>query len=224
MIFAAGLGTRMGDLVSDRPKPMIPVAGRPLIDHALEIARQADVAKIVVNTHYKAKILTDHIRNSHAEISHESPTLLETGGGLRNALPLLGTDPVFTLNSDAVWAGPNPINQLAAAWNPETMDALLLLIRPECAFGHTGPGDFSAPDNDRQIVRGPGLIYSGAQIIQTQDLNTVPEVAFSLNVIWDLFLARRRLCAIVYDGKWCDVGKPRGIADAENMLTDHANV
>ena len=114
MVFAAGLGTRMMPLTADRPKPMVEVAGRPLIDHALRIAEGAGCAPIVVNTHYRPDALRGHLRGRSVRLSHES-TLLDTGGGLRAALPLLGPGPVLTLNSDMVWHGPNPFEALLAA-------------------------------------------------------------------------------------------------------------
>jgi len=222
MLFAAGLGTRMGDLVLQVPKPLIPVAEKPLIDHALEIVDSANVKNVVVNTHFKSDKIVTHLQGRPIRISHETPTLLETGGGLRNALPLLGEGPVYTLNSDAIWSGDNPLSQLSEFWNPETMDALLLLIKPQNAYGYTGTGDFAAPDHDGRIKRGPELVYSGAQITKTGDLQQVGKDAFSLNVIWDVMMNRGRVFGVVYDGLWCDVGRPAGINEAEKMLrADH---
>lgn len=218
MLFAAGLGTRMGDLVRQIPKPLIPVAGKPLIDHALEIANDANIGNVVVNTHYKSEKMVAHLQGRPIQISHEAPMLLETGGGLRNALPLLGNGPVFTLNSDAVWAGKNPLTQLSKFWNPDFMDALLLLVRPQNAYGYSGAGDFLAPDGDHRIRRGPGLVYSGAQITITGDLHNIDKDAFSLNIVWNVMLKRNRVYGIIYDGIWCDVGRPDGIDAAEKML------
>ena len=115
MLFAAGFGTRMGALTADRPKPLIPVAGRALIDHALDVAEAAGVTRTVVNTHYKAEQIARHLAGRDVLISHEPGPILETGGGLRQALPLLGPGPVAILNSDAIWTGANPLTQLAAA-------------------------------------------------------------------------------------------------------------
>lgn len=224
MLFAAGLGTRMGDLVAQLPKPLIAVAGKPLIEHALKLVSDAGIGNVVVNTHYKSAMVKAHLQNRPIRISHETPRLLETGGGLRKALPLLGEDPVFTLNSDAVWAGDNPLVQLSKHWNPEIMDALLLLIRPQNASGFSGAGDFREPDPCGKIVRGPGLIYSGAQIMITKDLGAVDDDCFSLNVVWDAMRARNRLFGVVYNGLWCDVGHPAGIAEAEKMLLADRNV
>lgn len=212
----------MGALSADRPKPLISVGGKALIDHALEIASGADVSDIVVNTHYLANQISAHLRGKTVKISRETDQLLETGGGLRNALPLLGSDPVYTLNSDAVWTGENPLSQLRHAWNPDVMDGLLLLARRSDAAGHTGSGDFDrSPGN--HLTRGTEYIYLGAQILRTNLLADVHDAAFSLNVIWDMMLKQGRLFGIVHDGGWCDVGSPAGIVHAEKMLkvADH---
>ncbi|MFX0545476.1 nucleotidyltransferase family protein [Roseovarius sp. S1116L3] len=217
MLFAAGFGTRMGSLTQDRPKPLIEVAGRPLLDHALEIAEAARIGRIVVNTHYKAEQIAAHLAGRDVAISHEAGEILDTGGGLRAAMPLLGGSPVYTMNTDAVWRGPNPLAQLAQAWDEGRMDALLLCLPPAQAIGHVGSGDFTLDDQGR-AARGPGLIYSGAQIIRTDALAKMPEGAFSLNKLWDRMMAEGRLYGTVYSGQWCDVGHPGGIALAENML------
>ncbi|MEZ5686732.1 MAG: NTP transferase domain-containing protein, partial [Paracoccaceae bacterium] len=130
MLFAAGFGTRMGALTRHRPKPLIEVAGRPLLDHALDLARGAGVTRIVANTHYLGDQVRHHLAGTGVEISDETEEILETGGGLRKALPLLGAGPVFTLNTDAVWTGENVITRLSQLWDPARMDALLALIPP----------------------------------------------------------------------------------------------
>lgn len=217
MLFAAGFGTRMGALTAARPKPLIEVAGRPLIDHALELVRAIRPARIVANTHYRAEMLAAHLEPKGVEISHELPEILETGGGLKAALPLLGAGPVFTLNTDAIWAGPNPLALLRASWDPARMDALLIGVPPARARGHAGQGDFIA-DPQGRAVRGAGLIYGGAQIVATEELAEIEETAFSLNLLWDRMIARGRLHVLEYPGPWCDVGHPEGIALAEALL------
>lgn len=217
MIFAAGLGTRMRPLTDTQAKPLIPVAGKPLLDHAMDLVNDAAVPNRVINLHYRANDIRAHLAGQSVVFSDETPALLETGGGLRHALPLLGTDPVFTLNTDAVWNGPNPLCSLASAWNPATMDALLLLIRPENAIGHRGTGDFNVDTNGR-LTRGPGTIYAGAQIIKTDRLAAMPSGPFSLNLIWDQMQTDHRLFGQVSDGKWCDVGQPSSIPLAEKMI------
>lgn len=217
MVFAAGFGTRMGPLTADRPKPLIEVAGKPLIDHALDIVEQAGIARTVVNVHYKADMIRAHLAGRDIALSDETGDILETGGGLRKALPLLGPGPVHTLNSDSIWRGPNPLTALSDAWNPAVMDALLLLVPPDSAHGHSGAGDFVLA-RDGRIARGRGLIYSGAQIMKTDRLAGVAADRFSLNIVWDEMLADGRVFGLRYPGAWCDVGTPQGIRDAEDLL------
>ncbi len=217
MIFAAGFGTRMGALTSERPKPMVEVSGTPLIDHALALAAPLGLRKTVANLHYLPHILEAHLAGTGVTTLTEGPEILETGGGLRAALPALGDGPVFTLNSDAVWSGQNPLQALAQAWQPDKMDALLMCVQPANALGHKGPGDFLVSKTG-QATRGAGLVYSGAQIIKTELLHSIPETAFSLNLVWDKFLERGSLYALPYAGQWCDVGSPEGITQAEEML------
>lgn len=224
MLFAAGLGTRMGALTASRPKPLIEVAGRALIDHALDQARGVPLSRIVANVHYLPDQMRAHLRaRPDILLSDESGEILETGGGLRRALPLLGDRPVFTLNTDAVWTGDNALAQLAAAWNPAQMDALLLLLPAAQATGYRGAGDFLL-DAEGRIARAkgaPGLAYLGAQILKTERLHTISEQVFSLNRIWDLAIAEGRAFGIVHNGGWCDVGRPEGIAEAEALLATH---
>ena len=219
MIFAAGLGTRMGALTRDRPKPLIPVGGRPLIDQALDFAREAGADPIVVNAHWKADQLRAHLAGTPVLISDETEQLLDTGGGLRAALPLLGPGPVWTCNSDAAWHGPNPLLALVQAWRPE-MEALLLLVPRERALGHAG-GDFDR-DATGRLARGGALVYTGAQIIRTEGLSKVSDPVFSLNRLWDRAAARGGLFGLVYHGAWCDVGRPENIALAEAVLRGEA--
>ncbi len=219
MIFAAGFGTRMGALTRHMPKPLIPVAGRPLIDHALDVARGAGAGPVVVNLHYRADMLAAHLADRNVALSREVGEILETGGGLRVALPLLGYGPVMTLNSDVLWSGANPLALLQEAWNPEIMDGLLMCVPPAQTIGRAGLGDFSA-DDDGRITRGGGLVYGGAQIIKPRGLNAIPGKAFSLNLLWDAMIDTKTLYALTYPEYWCDVGHPEGIALAKRMLED----
>lgn len=221
MLFAAGKGTRMGALTAHCPKPLIPVAGRALIDHALALAASAGVRPIVVNTHYLGDQIAAHLAGQGVAISDERDLLLETGGGLRKALPLLGQSPVMTLNSDAVWTGQNPLMQLADHWDEARMDALLLLAPAGAVRGHAGRGDFLM-DDQGHLARtngAPGLVYLGAQILRTDRLGEIPDHVFSLNRLWDRLIAQGRVFGLVHQGGWCDVGKPEGIAEAEALLT-----
>lgn len=221
MIFAAGLGTRMGALTRDRPKPLIPVAGRPLIDHALAIARGVAPERIVVNAHAHAGMLAAHLAGAaDVALAHE-PDLLETGGGLKAALPQLGPGPVFTLNADMVWRGPNPLAALAAGWRPG-MGALLALIPRAAAQGHAGAGDFVLRPDGRLVRRDAAaeapFVYAGAQILDGAALAGCAPGKFSLNLVWDALGAEGRLFGQVWRGGWVDVGRPEGIALAEAEL------
>ncbi len=218
MIFAAGFGSRMGVLTKDLPKPLIQVADRSLIDHALTLAGAVQPTTIVANLHYRADQLRAHLTPFDVQFSHE-PQILETGGGLRAALPLLGSDPVYTLNPDAVWQGPNPLTLLGKAWDPDFMDALLMCIPVAQALGHNGAGDFDADEKGR-LKRGSSLVYGGVQILKTDGLHDIAETAFSLNLLWDRVAANNRLYCGVYPGKWCDVGRPEGITLAESLLVN----
>lgn len=215
LLFAAGLGTRMQPLTNTRPKPLIEVAGKALIDHALDLAQEAEACPIVVNLHYKAAMIRDHLRAQKVLFSDETEALLETGGGLRKALPLLGAGPVMTMNTDAVWRGPNPVAQLVEAWRPE-MEALLLLVEPQNTVGHKGAGDF-AIGKDNRLTRSHGAIYTGVQIMRPDVLAEIDDSAFSLNRAWDKIAARGGLFGHRYGGQWCDVGQPESIPLAEAM-------
>lgn len=220
LIFAAGFGTRMRELSADRPKPLIPVAGRPLIDHALDVARLAGVARPVVNLHYRAAQMEAHLRGAGVDFSLEHGQILETGGGLRAALPVLGPGPVMVLNSDAIWTGLNPLTQLMAAWDGARMDALLLLLPVEDAARHGSVSDFRlAADGRISRARGAvGHVYLGASMLNPDRLAHIPEDVFSLNRPWDDIIAAGRAFGVVHQGGWCDVGTPEGIGAAEALL------
>ncbi|SEO10766.1 MobA-like NTP transferase domain-containing protein [Salinihabitans flavidus] len=217
MLFAAGFGTRMGPLTATRPKPMIPVGGRPLIDHTLELAKQVEPRVIVANLHYLPEVLERHLAPKDVRLSREHPDILDTGGGLLAALPLLGAEPVYTANTDAIWQGPNPFELLRTAWEPDRMDAFLLCVEPASAVGHQGQGDFLL-GQDGRLRRGPGVIYGGIQIIRTDSLRDIPERSFSLNLLWNRMETEGRLFGLTYPGRWCDVGRPDGIRLAETLL------
>ena len=213
MVFAAGLGTRMGALTRDRPKPLIEVAGRALIDHVLDLARAAGIDPIVANAHYRANQVEAHLRAQGIAVSHETPEIIDTGGGLRRALPLLGDGPVLTANSDAIWTGANPIEEALAAWDPARMDALLV-----CGDIPGRAGDFGL-DADGRLVRGGRMTYLGIQVLAPAVLSEIAEPVFSLNRVWDLLAGRGRLFGTLHRGGWCDVGTPEGIVAAERMLS-----
>ena len=228
MVLAAGFGTRMGDLTKDRPKPMLPVGGRPMIDLALDWIGDAGATRAVVNLHYLADQLRDHLQGrDRPEVlfSEEQPEILDTGGGLKQALPLLGDGPFFSLNSDAVFAGANPLACLTKAWNPDRMDALQLLVPVEQARAYTRAGDFfleaegGTPRRRGSADRAP-LIYAGAQIVSPRVFDGSPDGAFSMNILWDRLAARGRLAAVTYPDIWVDVGTPEGLQAAEQALAE----
>ena len=217
MIFAAGKGTRMAPLTDVTPKPLIAVGGQTLLDRALVQARQAGAGPVVVNIHHLGQQIRDHIAGQDIAVSDESDLLLETGGGLRKALPLLGPGPVITMNPDVVWTGPNPLPPLLAAWDDARMDALLMLVPISRAHGRTGGGDFSLDPGNRLIRKGD-LVYGGVQIIRPDRLAEIDAQVFSLNRLWDLMIAEGRAFGLIHAGEWCDVGRPDCIPLAEALL------
>ena len=224
MLFAAGFGTRMGTLTAARPKPLIKVGGRTLLDHALAQTEGQGIVRRVVNAHYLASQIEAHLDGRPGvTVVTETPDILETGGGLRHALPQLGSGAVFTLNSDAIWAGPNPLATLRAAWDPGHMGALLLLIERSISCAHGGEGDFAMDGSGRLARRGP-MVYTGAQIIDPAPLSEIPERVFSLNRVWDQLAAEGRLFGVRHPGDWVDVGTPAGIDAAAALLDRSRNV
>lgn len=228
MILAAGFGTRMKPITDHTPKPLIPLAGRPLIDHVIDRLVEAGVKRVVVNTHYKAELLGEHLRSRRdvtIELSHE-PELLDTGGGVKKALPLLG-EAFFVLNSDVFWLNAKvPIlTRLARAWDPGRLDALLLVQRTVTAIGYNGPGDFIVDPAGRVRRRGEREIaphlYAGIEILSRRFFDGSPEGAFSLNPLWNRAIEAGRLEALIHDGEWFHVGTPQGLAASEERLQYH---
>ncbi len=217
MIFAAGKGTRMAPLTDVTPKPLILVGGQTLLDRALALGRQAGAGPVALNIHHLGGQIRDHIAGTDIAISDESDLLLETGGGLRKARPLLGPGPVITMNPDVIWTGPNPVSALLAAWDDASMDALLMLVPLGRTHGRNGGGDFSLDDAGRLIRKGD-LVYGGVQIIRPDRLAGIPDPVFSLNRLWDLMIAEGRAFGLIHGGEWCDVGRPDCIPLAEGLL------
>ncbi|MEM8850115.1 MAG: nucleotidyltransferase family protein [Pseudomonadota bacterium] len=219
MVFAAGLGTRMRPLTDDRPKALVHVAGRPLIDHALE--QVAGPGPIVVNAHHHAGKLEAHLSNRDVTVVTEHPDLLETGGGLKNARHHLGPDPILTMNSDAVWTGPQARTTLETAWQ-DHMDGLLLVVPAVRAIGHKGQ-DFGLSPNGRLTRDGlRDMAYTGAGLLRTDLLSGIDADIFSLWELWRPMLAKGTLFGVEHPGHWADVGTPDGIARAEAMLSQTA--
>jgi aminoglycoside/choline kinase family phosphotransferase/GTP:adenosylcobinamide-phosphate guanylyltransferase len=226
MILAAGLGTRMGDRTRETPKPLLSVAGEPLIDHAFRRAREIGANRFVVNTHYRAERIAKHCQERvdlDIAVSSESPVRLETGGGVRKALPLINRDVFAVLNSDAIWTSAAPLNALVAFWDPNTMDALLALTPSHAALAHKGVGDFFLDQHGRLRRRRheseAPFIFSGAQIITRRAFEGAPSGAFSLNHVWDNLIAQQRAFGVVASGGWIDIGSPQGLAAAEEALS-----
>lgn len=222
MIFAAGFGTRMRPLTLTRPKPMIEVAGRMLIDRTLDLVQAIDPMRIIVNLHYKAAMLDTHLAGRNIVTITESPEILDTGGGLKNALPLIKGDTVVTSNSDAIWVGPNPFGHLLSAWDPARMDALLLCVPLENCVGRKGGGDFDLTEG-AGLDRGNSLVFGGVHMIRTDAVARVSDKVFSLNKVWDHLHEQGRLCGALYPGRWCDIGTPDGIGLAEDLISEAAD-
>ena len=209
MLFAAGFGSRMQPLTIDLPKPLIHVAGQSLLDRTLALAHDAEISKVVVNTHYLGHKIRNHLQGRPVKVIHE-PEILDTGGGLKNAKALFKEATVFTSNSDAVWSGPNPFSTLALQWRND-YDALLLCAPVNQIDGRSPPGDFSVSEGGK-VIRGGDWVYLGIQIIRLDTLDEIGAKAFSLNVVWDQLMDRGTLRVAHYSGQWCDIGKPENVA------------
>ena len=231
MVLAAGLGTRMRPLTDDRPKALVEVGGRALIDHVLDRLADAGVERAVVNVHWFADRLERHLagrgRGPAIVVSDERAELLETGGGLKKAAPLLGPGPVFVANIDSVWTdrapeGNSALNQLARLWNPSIMDAALLLARREGSIGFEGAGDVFRADDGRLTFRGEAAeapyAYMGVHICRPDYVTDGPEGPFSLSGLWRRSAEAGRLYGCVLDGDWMHVGDPAARDAAEARL------
>ena len=226
MVLAAGLGKRMRPLTASQPKPLVRVAGKPLIDHALDRLAEAGVAKAVVNVHYLADALEAHVTARPVPVvtvSDERETLLETGGGMVRARPLL-PDPFFSINSDNIWLdGPKDVfHDLSDAWDGERMDALLALVPHRGAHNFRGKGDFNLDSTGRVTRRRSGriapFIFTGIQLVSHRLLRDAPEGPFSTNVLWDRAIGEGRLYGAHHHGHWFEVGTPDAIAPTEAAL------
>lgn len=214
---AAGLGTRMRPLTLTRPKPLLAVGGTPMLDRAIAWVRDAGIGRIAVNAHHLAEQIVGHLAGTDIRVSLELPDLLDTGGGLRAALPLLGSaDPVLTLNPDVLFLGPNPVAVLGAAWTGSKTDALLLTVPLARAAGRSR-GDFTVGP-DGAIRRGGDHVYTGAQLIRPGVVLAWPERVFGLNAVWDALNTQGRVRAVPYPGHWHDLGTPEALASAEAFL------
>ena len=230
MVMAAGLGTRMRPLTQSRPKPLIEVAGKPLIDHVLELLAAAGVRRVVANVHYLPDQIEAHLRaHPHGldiAISDERDLLLETGGGLVKAAPLIECDPFLAVNSDNLWIdGPvDTVKLLASHWDDERMDALLLLVPQARAINHAGQGDFhmgrTGKLRRRDKKRVAPFVFTGIQMVSKRLLEDAPDGPFSTNLLWDRAIAAGRCFGAVHQGLWFDVGTPQSIARTEDLIAN----
>ena len=227
-VMAAGLGKRMRPLTATRPKPLVEVAGKALIDHVLDRLRAAGVAKIIVNVHYLPDALEAHLKarasDFDVKISDEREQLMETGGGLVQAEHMIDADPFLVVNSDNYWIdGPaDTLHLLASLWRDEDMDALLLLVPLANAGNHSGQGDFHVKTDGRLARREKGkvapFVFTGIQLVSKRLLRDAPEGPFSTNILWDRAIADGRCFGAVHQGLWFDVGNPAAIKATERAI------
>ena len=231
MIMAAGLGTRMRPLTGERPKPLVEVGGKALIDHAIDRLVAAGVTMIVVNIHYMAEMLKEHLatrKDVEIRFSDESGELLGTGGGVVKALAQFGGEPFFIHNSDSIWVEGYgaALERMKARWNPAEMDALLLMAPMVTAMGYEGGGDFMMDATGRLSRVPQGRVspfaFPGVQIVHPRLFDNPPSGKFSTNVMWDRAIEKGRLFGVRLDGVWIHVGTPQAVADANDFLSDLA--
>lgn len=232
MIMAAGKGTRMMPLTTDRPKPLIEVAGIALLDHVLDHLREADVGRVVINAHYRAAQVEQHMVDRAAEldvtISDERELLLDTGGGLVRALPYIGDDPFLCVNADNWWTdqGENAFKRLMSAWDDEAMDVLMLVVPLAGANNTQGQGDFDMDNEGRLSRRKPdrkgAFVWTGIQMLAKRLIVDPPSDVFSTNIFWDRAIAAGRCFGLVHEGFWFDVGYPAAISATEQKLAEYA--
>jgi N-acetyl-alpha-D-muramate 1-phosphate uridylyltransferase len=229
MVLAAGIGERMRPLTLRIPKPLVPLAGRPLIDHVLDRLAQAGVQTAIVNVHYLPDQLEGHVLGRHCKppkvlVSDERGVLLDTGGGAKKALPLLGRGPFFIHNADSVWSeGASPaLPRMLRQWNPAAMDCLLLLAPVATSIGYAAKGDFSMAPDGRLARRGEGEVvpfaFAGVSLCDERLFKDSPGGRFSLNLLWDKALVKGRLYGVRLDGRWMHVGSPEALAEAEVLF------
>lgn len=227
MVLAAGYGQRMRPLTLTRPKPLVEVAGKALIEHGFDRLRAAGIETAVVNVHYLPEQIEAWARRQAAPrivISDERGEILDTGGGVARALPLLGAEPFFVINSDSFWVddGTPALDRLRAAWDDREMDCLLLLAPLERTVGYDGAGDFVRDDAGRLLRRaaasGTPLAYIGGYLVSPRLFDGAPRGSFSMNLLWDRAIAAGRLFGVVHSGRWLHVGTPEAIGLAEAAL------
>jgi MurNAc alpha-1-phosphate uridylyltransferase len=230
MVLAAGLGKRMRPLTNTMPKPLIMVSGRPIIDHVFDHLREAGIKRAVVNIHYlpeKMKAWSRTVSDPKITISDETDAILDTGGGVARALSVLGNEPFFVMNSDSFWIDSEmpALARLKAAWRPEKMDCLLLLMKPEMTTGYGGNGDFEIAVDGRLKRKTTNsttaLAYIGGYLVHPRLFENPPGSSFSMNVLWDKAIANGRLFGLAQKGHWLHIGTPEAIAKAEEVLANY---
>jgi MurNAc alpha-1-phosphate uridylyltransferase len=227
MVLAAGFGTRMRSIGNNLPKPLVKLAGRALLDHVLDRLAEAQIRRAVVNVHYCADQIEAHLAQRKLPeivISDEREAILETGGGVRKALPLLGGAPFLVHNSDSVWieGARSNLRMLIGAWRPVEMSALLLLAPRDSSIGYEGRGDFHVDASNRLAWRGGAdtapYVFAGVSILKPGLFEGMTGEAFSLTKIFDKAMARNELSGLVLDGTWMHVGTPAALMEAERQL------
>ncbi|WP_245409916.1 nucleotidyltransferase family protein [Pararhizobium haloflavum] len=229
MILAAGLGTRLRPITDTIPKPLVEVSGKALIDYGFDALRTAGIKRAVVNVHYRADQLRAHLKTvagMQIDVSDETAQLLDSGGGVVNALPFLGSAPFVILNADTFWleapsAVQSNLQRMIEAFDERSMDILMLTVSPDRATGHDGGGDFTM-DADGRLTRfdgkGDGMIYAGALIVHPRIFDHSPKGPFSLNACFDRALVLDRMRGLALAGHWLTVGTPQAIGEAERAI------
>jgi N-acetyl-alpha-D-muramate 1-phosphate uridylyltransferase len=224
MVLAAGLGTRMRPLTDKTPKPLIKVAGKAIIDYGMENLRAANVSRAVVNTHYLSDQIVSWsktVESPSIVISDETDAILDTGGGIARALPWLGSDPFFVLNSDSFWVDEDvpALQRLREAWSDE-MDCLLLLCDPKNTTGYDGDGDFALDQNGRLTPQtSQALAYIGGYLVHPRLFENAPIGKFSMWRMWEKAIAAKTFYGLAHRGHWLHVGTPEAISEAERRLS-----
>ena len=230
MVLAAGLGTRLRPITDTMPKPLVPIAGKPMIDYGMDALAEAGVSRAVVNVHHFADQMVAHLATRASPeiiLSDETDGLMNSGGGLAKGLKLLGRDPVLVMNADLFWIGEKPgrktnLERLAEAFDPARMDMVMLCVKLEDTTGHNGKKDFSL-DGDGRLTRyrkgdGTPVVYAGALALMPALLDDAPDDAFNLNIYFDRAIEKGRLYGIMLEGHWITVGTPEAIGAAEAVI------
>ena len=230
IILAAGLGTRLKPITNHTPKPLVIVNKRPLLDYTIDRLVQNGIKKLIINIHHLGNKIKQHVsdrKDIKIVLSDETKMLLETGGGIKNALNIIGKRPFYAVNGDVIWIdGPrSATSRLAGFWNEQNMDMLLLLHPRKTAVGYSGPGDFTLNSSGniqrRHMNTNAPYVFSGVQIIHPRIFNDSPEAPFSLNTLYDQAIEKKRLFGLIHDGEWIHIGNNSELNQAQNFLTNY---